>query len=108
MTHGERSTAMEHRLATATGSLAFAEVGAGAKTFVFLHFWGGSSRTWEPVVERLQAQARCVVVDLRGWGALTKTLEKVRTEMSLHVLAYNIKRMIKIFGVTPLMQAIQA
>ena len=37
---------------------------------------------------------------------LTKTLEKVRTEMSLHVLAYNIKRMIQIFGVRPLIQAI--
>ena len=49
---------------------------------------------------------------LKAWmGAthfLTKTLEKVRTEMSLHVLAYNIKRMIKIFGVIPLMQAIRA
>jgi hypothetical protein len=33
---------------------------------------------------------------------LTKTLEKVRTEMSLHVLAYNLKRMIKILGVGPL------
>jgi len=49
---------------------------------------------------------------LKAWmGAthfLTRTLEKVRTEMSLHVLAYNIKRMIKIFGVIPLMQAIRA
>ena len=39
---------------------------------------------------------------------LTKTLQKVKTEMSLHVLAYNMKRMIKIFGVTPLIEAIQA
>jgi hypothetical protein len=39
---------------------------------------------------------------------LTKTLEKVRTEMSLHVLAYNIKRMIQIFGVRPLLEAIRA
>jgi transposase len=39
---------------------------------------------------------------------LTKTLEKVRTEMSLHVLAYNLKRMIHILGVRPLMRAIQA
>ena len=40
--------------------------------------------------------------------SLTRTLEKVKTEMSLQVLAYNIKRMINIFGVTPLMQAIAA
>lgn len=39
---------------------------------------------------------------------LTKTLEKVRTEMALHVLAYNLKRMIQILGVKPLMRAIQA
>jgi hypothetical protein len=30
---------------------------------------------------------------------LTRTLDKVRTEMSLHVLAHNLKRMIKIFAV---------
>src|SRR5436190_6855888 len=38
---------------------------------------------------------------------LTRTLDKVRTEMSLHVLAYNLKRMIRIFGVGPLMAAIR-
>jgi transposase len=38
----------------------------------------------------------------------TRTLEKVRTEMSLHVLAYNMKRMINILGVKPLMKAIAA
>jgi len=32
---------------------------------------------------------------------LTGTLDKVRTEMSLHVLAYNLKRMITILGVDP-------
>ena len=31
---------------------------------------------------------------------------KGQTEMSLQVLAYNMKRMINIFGVNPLMQAI--
>ncbi len=39
---------------------------------------------------------------------LLKTLEKVRTEMSLHVLAYNIKRLIQMFGVGPLIHAIRA
>jgi hypothetical protein len=38
---------------------------------------------------------------------LTRTPGKVRTEMSLHVLAYNIKRMITILGVAPLMAAIR-
>jgi transposase len=49
---------------------------------------------------------------LKAWmGAthfLTKTLNRVRTEMSLHVLAYNLKRVIAILGVEPLVAAIRA
>ena len=37
-----------------------------------------------------------------------KTLEKVGTEMSLHVLAYSLKRVIEILGAGPLMQAMRA
>jgi hypothetical protein len=37
-----------------------------------------------------------------------RTLGKVSTEMSLHVLAYNLKRMIAILGVQPMIQAIRA
>ena len=49
---------------------------------------------------------------LKAWMGsthfLTRTLEKVKTEMSLQVLAYNMKRMINILGVSPLMQAVAA
>jgi transposase len=49
---------------------------------------------------------------LKAWMGAThfkmRTLEKVRTEMSLHVLAYNLKRMIAILGVGPLIQAMRA
>ena len=49
---------------------------------------------------------------LKAWMGsthfLTKTLDKVKTEMSLQVLAYNMKRMIKIFGVKTLIRAIAA
>jgi transposase len=49
---------------------------------------------------------------LKAWMGvthfLTKTLRNVRTEMSLQVLAYNMKRMINIFGVKPLLGAIAA
>ena len=37
-----------------------------------------------------------------------KTLKHVGTEMALHVLAYNIKRVISILGVGGLMEAIRA
>ena len=39
---------------------------------------------------------------------LTRTLPRVRTEMSLHVLAYNLKRVMNILGIEPLIEAIQA
>lgn len=49
---------------------------------------------------------------IKSWmGAthfLTRTLEKVRTEMSLQVLAYNLKRMMNILGVTGLVAALRA
>jgi hypothetical protein len=49
---------------------------------------------------------------LKAWmGAthfLTKTLPRVSTEMSLHVLAYNMKRAMQILGIAPLMAAIRA
>jgi transposase len=49
---------------------------------------------------------------LKSWmGAthfLMKRLPNVKTEMSLHVLAYNLKRAMQIFGVVPLMKIIRA
>jgi transposase len=49
---------------------------------------------------------------LKAWMGsthfLTRTLNRVSTEMSLHVLAYNLKRVMNILGVKPLIQAIQA
>jgi hypothetical protein len=38
---------------------------------------------------------------------LTRTIERVSTEMSLHVLAYNIKRVTKILGSDVVMKAIR-
>jgi len=49
---------------------------------------------------------------IKSWmGAthfLTRRLERVRTEMSLHVLAYNLKRVIQIMGAKQLMEAMAA
>lgn len=49
---------------------------------------------------------------LKAWMGsthfLTKTLDRVSTEMSLHVLAYNLKRVMRIKGIQPLIEAIQA
>lgn len=49
---------------------------------------------------------------LKAWMGsthfLTKTLDRVSTEMSLHVLAYNMKRMMNIMGTKTLIEAIRA
>ena len=37
-----------------------------------------------------------------------RTLERVSAEMSLHVLAYNLKRVMNIMGIGALIEAIQA
>jgi pimeloyl-ACP methyl ester carboxylesterase len=42
--------------------------GSGAPTLVFLHYWGGSHRTWRGVTDRLDHDIRCVAIDQRGWG----------------------------------------
>ena len=48
---------------------------------------------------------------LKAWMGhthfLTKTLPNVRAEMSLHVLAYNLKRAMAILGVKPLKAAMR-
>jgi len=49
------------------------ESGAGEPALVFLHYWGGSSRTWQGVVERLAEKARCIALDQRGWGGSVAT-----------------------------------
>ena len=66
-----------------------------------------------PEASRLRRQtAEHPFATLKAWmGAthfLTKTLPRVRTEMSLHVLAYNMKRAMNILGARPLLEAIRA
>ncbi len=44
------------------------EKGVGEPALVFLHYWGGSHRTWNGVISRLADTFRCVAYDSRGWG----------------------------------------
>jgi len=65
-----------------------------------------------PEAPRLRRQTvEHVFGTLKAWMGsthfLTKTLSRVRTEMSLQVLAYNLKRAIKILGAQNLMLAMQ-
>ena len=40
-------------------------------TLVFLHYWGGSSKTWSKVIDVLHHEYPTVAIDLRGWGDST-------------------------------------
>ena len=44
------------------------EQGSGDFALVFLHYWGGSSRTWGKVIAALPKSYRSIAIDHRGWG----------------------------------------
>ena len=44
------------------------ELGDGDLSLVFLHYWGGSSRTWKHVTARLARRFHTIAIDHRGWG----------------------------------------
>ncbi len=56
------------------------EAGEGSPALVFLHYWGGSSRTWAPVIDGLSKTNRCVAIDFRGWGQSSKEATDYRLE----------------------------
>ena len=43
--------------------------GKGEPSLLFLHYFGGSSRSWSEVIEELCPSLRCIAPDLRGFGA---------------------------------------
>lgn len=42
--------------------------GSGELALVFLHYYGGSARTWDAVADELADKYRIVATDHRGWG----------------------------------------
>jgi hypothetical protein len=42
--------------------------GNGELALVFLHYYGGSARTWDAVTDELADRYRIVATDHRGWG----------------------------------------
>ena len=54
------------------------EHGTGEPALVFLHYWGGTSRTWRQVTAELEGQFKTVAYDARGWGKSDKTLAGYR------------------------------
>ncbi|WP_250527189.1 alpha/beta hydrolase [Caballeronia sp. GAWG2-1] len=44
------------------------EQGSSEPALVFLHYWGGSSRTWDGVIGALSNARHTIALDHRGWG----------------------------------------
>jgi pimeloyl-ACP methyl ester carboxylesterase len=57
------------RVLAVPGADLSAAVRTGAQpALVFLHYWGGSKRTWAQVIDRLDQATAVVAYDQRGWG----------------------------------------
>ena len=61
-------------------------------TLLFLHFWGGSSRTYSSTISHLSPKFHCIAVDFRGWGLSSGPAEP--TLYSVHQLATDIETLI--------------
>ena len=70
------------------------DIGSKNPTLIFLHYWGGSSRTWCPAMKGLSATNRCVAIDFRGWGRSSK----ITTNYDLHTLADDVGNVIEQLG----------
>ena len=67
------------------------EEGEGSPALVFIHYWGGSRRTWSPIIAPLSKRFRCIAVDLRGWGKSDRHAE----DYSLFVQADDVEGVIQ-------------
>lgn len=54
------------------------EQGTGELTLLFLHYYGGSLRTWGELIQRLQEDYRCIAYDQRGYGDSDKSANSYR------------------------------
>ena len=77
---------MKYRIGDAL--LQVSESGNGPPALVFLHYFGGSGSTWTPVAALLADRWRCVMPDLRGFGASNAVPDSYRVnEAADEVLA---------------------
>jgi 3-oxoadipate enol-lactonase len=68
-------------------------------TLVFLHFWGGSSRTWSKVIPLLSSdEYHTVAIDFRGWGSSTGPSDPAA--YNIGVLASDVETVLHESGIT--------
>ena len=72
------------------------DIGSKEPALVFIHYWGGTGRTWDLVAKPLSERHRCVAPDLRGWGESDKTA----TDYDLRTQADDVAAIIQSLGVS--------
>ena len=68
--------------------------GRGEPSLLFLHYWGGSSRTWDLIINRLKPDFRCVAYDHRGWGESEKPetgYSSIRSDTTVLYLPFRVR-----------------
>jgi len=63
-----RKTEIHNEFASNGLAIHVEEQGDGDLSLVFLHYWGGSSRTWKYVTAKLAPNFHTIALDHRGWG----------------------------------------
>ncbi len=63
-------------------SLHYTDSGKGNPALVFLHYFGGSSGSWNDVIVHLQNEFRCIAIDLFGFGKSSTTQSQITVEES--------------------------
>ena len=76
--------------------LVVVDAGRDEPALVFLHYWGGSARTWQPVVARLPDLIRTVVINQRGWGG-SKAIDG---RFDIDALASDVAAVVESLGIT--------
>ena len=84
---------------TKGAELVLHEIGQGEPALVFLHYWGGSARTWNSVLAMLPATVHAVAINQRGWGGSSAVdgrydLEAAANDVVEVVAALGIERFI--------------
>ncbi len=74
------------------GGLYFTEVGSGEPALVFLHYFGGSSNTWDGVISLLCSSFRCIAIDLPGFGD-SPVAEDFSVDASAKEISYLLKHL---------------
>jgi pimeloyl-ACP methyl ester carboxylesterase len=72
------------------------DIGSKQPALVFMHYWGGTGRTWDLVAKPLSERHRCVAPDLRGWGGS----DRKAGSYDLHVQADDIAAIIQSLGLS--------